>query len=295
MLKQFIRDWLVPPRIWRLMGSLRGTQEYISRTSKDMLSFKNCHQGQRCFILATGPSINSMDLTCLHDEICMAVSLFGYHKDIEAIRPCYHFAAPLHQPLQDDEALKYFKMFKERYTWPVDVFLSINGYEYSFDRMANKYPEWKPDRVHFIDYGSTGNLAEENRDDAKIWDVFLHPYGMRTSVAGALMLCDYMGFSEVCLLGCDFNYMRDLAGNTNRHFYSDDNALEKRINYLENSKMLEKFLQGAGILWKQYRLIEEHYRSEGRIIYNASPDSSLNMFEKVDFSAYVSNKGEKKR
>src|SRR6185437_6208885 len=53
-------------------------------------SIYNRHAGQRCFILATGPSIKTQPLHLLAGETCISVSNFFVHPDYGLIRPRYH-------------------------------------------------------------------------------------------------------------------------------------------------------------------------------------------------------------
>src|SRR6185369_9642513 len=52
--------------------------------------FKNLHAGQRCFILGSGHSILTHDLTKLSNEIVITQNHFHSHKDISIIHPKYH-------------------------------------------------------------------------------------------------------------------------------------------------------------------------------------------------------------
>jgi hypothetical protein len=81
------------------------------------------------------------------------------------------------------------------------------------------------------------------------------------------------------LLGCDYNYLRDLAGEKEQHFYPDTLTIQGRENVIENG--LEYFFESSYLLWKRYRLVFEVLRQRGINIYNSSPDSSLDMFPKV--------------
>ena len=285
MFKDFCRKWVIPPEWYRLLGKIRhGFSSHRSKSSPDILNFKDAHKGQRCFILATGPSINQMDLTVLKGEISIAVSFFGYHKDISIIRPRYYVAAPLHSPLTESHALRYLNLFHQfKDQWTMDLFFGINEYLYAFDKVISKHSEIQLPPFHYIDYQNSDGITELNRDNASIWDPLARPYSIFTSVSEALLLAAYMGFQEVYLLGCDYNYMKDLEGKKNQHFYSDNMALEGRENLLKVQNPLETFFVNSAGLWKHYRLIKEHFAGENRDIFNASPDSSFDMFKKIRF------------
>lgn len=292
MIKTFLKNWVVPPKWYDLYVIWR--QNTINRnlfsrdetcTSPALRDLKDIHSGKRCFILATGPSINQQDLSLLENEISIAVSFFGYHKDIKRIRPLYHIAAPMHPPLNENSVLKYLKMF-QTYSWDCNYILGTSSYEYSFDRVIKKYPELAPHRYFFINYEhNSGCLSEQNKNFPKVWDPFGRPFGILCSAFMAIFMASYMGFKDIYLLGCDYNYERDLEGKTNQHFYPDDQALEGRENLSVGVNAREKFYHSSYLLFHSYRMIREHLNALGQNIYNASPDSSLDMFPFVKFES----------
>ena len=282
MLGKFIKGWSLPLNFLILLSKVR-KKFATNRTTPEIIKFKDIHKGKRCFILATGPSINQMDLTVLKDEISIAVSFFGYHKDIDKISPKYHFCAPNHEPLGEANALNYFHMFREHYSPELVVFLGITRYKYSFDKVLKRYPELTPPNNYMIDYYKSVLIDDDNKNDSEIWDPLQCPMDMMTVAFGAIMLAAYMGCNEIYLLGCDYNYMRDLTGAKNQHFYPDSKTIQGRENISE--KGLESFFESSYWLWKRYRLVSEALRKRGVNIYNSSPDSSLDMFPKVSFES----------
>ena len=52
------------------------------------------------FLLATGPSINKLDLTKLEKYDCFSLSSFFLHKDLSIINPKYHFFVKVLKRLQ---------------------------------------------------------------------------------------------------------------------------------------------------------------------------------------------------
>ena len=100
-----VADWTTPPRFQRIIHNntkkIRGNiycEKEVREKIKENKQYKNIHQGERCFILCTGPSIKKMDLSALKHETCIAVSLFSLHKNYAEINPDYHIMAPFHPP-----------------------------------------------------------------------------------------------------------------------------------------------------------------------------------------------------
>ena len=108
MLKNFITNWILAPKLWIYCQiTVKKILTFRNKTSPEIKKFKNIHSGKRCFILATGPSINQMELSVLKDEVTIAVSFFGYHKNLNEISPKYHVFAPNHEPLGEKNALNF--------------------------------------------------------------------------------------------------------------------------------------------------------------------------------------------
>jgi hypothetical protein len=133
--------WTLPPGIKDILISLYSKpvgnndfdleqtvlKELVAENSK----FKNIHHGERCFILATGPSIKTQDLRYLQGELCIGVSQFFLHKDIKIISPKYHVLAPSHHPFNFDDLNKIFDGLMQSYSDGVTCFLGYTPYIYS--------------------------------------------------------------------------------------------------------------------------------------------------------------------
>ena len=53
--------------------------------------FRNCHKGQRCFVIGNGPSLNEQELTPLANEITFVSNYFHHHPIIsESWQPKYY-------------------------------------------------------------------------------------------------------------------------------------------------------------------------------------------------------------
>ena len=65
--------------------------------------FKNRHQGNRCFILGSGHSIATQDLSKLTGEIIITQNHFFVHKDTSIFHPAYHVVIPKFHPAEYDQ------------------------------------------------------------------------------------------------------------------------------------------------------------------------------------------------
>ena len=77
-MKDFFKKWIIPPGYINILKLFKAKKSdiIIAENSNLKNSYNNIN---RCFILATGPSIKNQDLTCLKDEFCISVSNFFVH------------------------------------------------------------------------------------------------------------------------------------------------------------------------------------------------------------------------
>ena len=63
---------------------------YKSKNYKKIKSLKECHKGERCFIIGSGPSIIKMDLTLLKNEITFDHNGFYLIAEKVGFLPTYY-------------------------------------------------------------------------------------------------------------------------------------------------------------------------------------------------------------
>jgi hypothetical protein len=277
-MKKLLKDWVIPPRVHELASKLRGAEPPTAKnlTSKALLDFKNVHKGERCFIIATGPSIKTQDLTPLTNEVCFGVSFFHLHEAYSKIQPKYHVLAPNHAPFDFELIKRYTDSLNERCEQPMDIFWGVNGYEFSAQNYFQQHQLNPNLRLHPIDYSSAARMDEYNYSNEDIWSYRSGPFTMRTVVYGAIQLAAYMGFSEIYLVGCDHNYLQELDKG-GAHFYNEKDGNEKDAQHLE-AISTEKWFFEYYSRWRDYRLMSTYLEGSGTQIYNATNGGMLDVF-----------------
>jgi hypothetical protein len=246
--------------------------------------FLNMHKGQRCFILATGPSIQRQDLTVLSNEHCMAVGNFHLHQDIRIIAPKYHVLAPYHPPLNFSHAKKVFDNFKISYkNSEVIFFFGHRTYDYSIWNFMEQHPDYLEiiHRAHFINYSNAPLLDEHSFRDNAMWDICKKPFNIRTVICSAIQVAFYMGFSEIYLLGCDHDYLRNIGQRDSAHFYRDTDEEKAHLEALSTEWWFQEYYGR----WKEYRLMKTYLEENGCRIFNATDGGMLDVFSRVDFKS----------
>lgn len=231
----------------------------------------NRHAGERCFILATGPSIKKQNLKLLQGEVCLAVSNFFVHPDYRLIKPRYYCVAPYHQPITE-EAWQAWLTEMETGTGDAAMFFSLS------DRQRNHRDGKFMDRqVYYLKFGNT-------------WEsLLMHGVDLTQPLPGpqsvtimALLVALYMGFRTIYLLGCDHDWILHL--NKSSHFYDENHHALNRHGYNEWLGVdLESYFHDYIQLWQQYKIIRQIADKQCIHILNATDGGLLDVFPRVGF------------
>lgn len=188
--------------------------------------FTNVHNGKRLFILASGPSLATLDLSHLERRMVMGLNRSAW------IYPASHYHCTMDQRLFDE--------------YP-DV-LRATRYLFTLDG--------RPFGIPLRLLGSEG-FSE---------DLTQGIYSGYTVSYFALQIAAYMGFREIFFLGLDLNHQADQT-----HFFGTDFRSRNHVD-TEFPRMRRMLTAGA-----------EHARRLGVQVYNCSPDSALDCFQKVTY------------
>ena len=239
---------------------------------------KDRHAGQRCFILATGPSIKHQPVRQLAGEHCIAVSNFFVHPDYRAIRPRYHCIAPFHAPITEDGWQEWLKQASAA-TGDAALLFGLPDLQRN-TRQGN----FEQREKYFLNFsGSMEQLEAHGVDLTRI----LPPPQSVTIMA--LYAAIYMGFNEICLLGCDHDWILHL--NTSTHFYDETQHALHRGGYNEwSAPALDTYFRDYMQLWKQYRALGQIAQRRGCRIINATQGGLLDVFPRMPFETIFPQK-----
>lgn len=218
---------------------------------------KGIHQGKRCFILGTGPSLQYGDLDKLKEnkELCISVNGIFHAYAHTAWRPDYYI-------ITDSFILEEFK----------DRLLEDDesGYVLASDTALRGIPaDEKLHRFHVSLLQISENCPTLfSRDFAR------GAYGGGGVVYAAVQLAVYAGCREIYLYGVDFDY----SDPQKNHFveYTPEQVVK---NF---SRILPQALRGAEI---SFTSAQKAAGQMGVKIYNTSRQSKLDVFERVDFDS----------
>lgn len=214
---------------------------------------KDKHQGERCFIVCTGPSLSIADLEMLKNEYSFGVNNVFRLFEKTSWRPTYYgvIDPSVYAKLCNDPSFEklenvfipdlFEKMYKhisikQYYTFPMDYF------ELYWSRLINK-------SVRFSD------------------DISLLVYDIATVAYSLMQIAVYMGFKKIFLLGCDCNYSGE------KQHFADYGIKVKDAISTENNLIVA------------FSAARKYADSHGIKIYNATRGGKLEVFERVDFDS----------
>ncbi len=218
--------------------------------------YKNLHSTERCFIVATGPSLKIDDLDRLyeHNEIC--ISMNGILKAFSHTtwRPNYYFVQDL---------LPALEWKNEILSSNIEGKLIADG-AWCFEK--DDYPDMH--KWHIF------NEPIENKNPTFGDDFTKGFYSGVTVTYSCIQFAIYAGFKQIYLLGVDnCNYLSHEA----QHFVKDYEVAKGMPSL--NAELANFAYRSA----KNYAAAHEIH------IYNATRGGALEEFERVDFDSLFPN------
>ncbi len=236
--------------------SWRRWNRFANRNRKKLETFRNKHLGQRCFIMANGPSLTKLNLDLLKNEIT-----FGLNR--------------------------IYLLFDELPFIP-DYYVTINELVIEqFCRDINRIDSVKIlnwNRRHCFGSEKDSNLYIKTRYSLK--DKFSGNIIKPITTGGTvtyvtLQIAFFMGFKEVILIGLDHNY-RDI-GTPNLTQVREN---EKDLNHFHPNYFPKGYKWQLPDLYRSelaYSIAREAYERDNRKIIDATLGGKCTIFEKMDY------------
>lgn len=234
-----------------------------------LAAFHNAYEGERCFIIGNGPSLNKHDLSKLEDEYTFAVNSFFYKTDETGFRPTFFVVEDNLVMGENIERIKsYVVPFK---FFPID-YESLHPRDENVFFFHANWGYYVPSSPNFC-------IPRFSTDATK--ELFCG----QTVTYINMQLAYFMGFREVYLIGMDFDYIipKEHGRKGNWIFSTTDDPNHFHKDYF-----------GKGKTWKDpkldrvavsYKLAKLAYEATGRKLCNASIGGKLEIFERIDYAS----------
>lgn len=248
----YLNDALPAIRVKSIFDLMPDIKEYYN---PELEEFRGIHKGKRCFIVATGPSLRIEDLDRLHQSGEICISMNGIMKAYGKTRwrPDYYLIEDMYcfqewrDELLGDGRIKHMLVADACRPDPADR--EFIRYHVSFLPMSM---ECWPGFSHNFAAGA---------------------YHGMTVTYDCLQFAFYLGCSEIYLYGLDYNYSRQY-----NHFTTDYLEAEKH-GPLDQDEMEDNLMQ----MQAGYMSAQAAGLAQGVKIFNASRQTKLDVFQRVDF------------
>ena len=219
-----------------------------------LLKFYNIHAGERCFIVATGPSITIADLEKLHEMNEITISMNNVYKTFNSInwRPKYYVAI-------DDKAVNILDNSTDYLDVPVK-FISETGNNFWDKPRDNSFYKLR------VEFCSPNYIDFSHRIECKI-------FSGATVTYACIQIAMYMGFKDIYLLGVDNSFTNNVKAEEN-HFIKNYHDVNDEI-----------YTPRLDLLSISYAKAKEVASLKGVNIYNATRGGKLDIFKRVDFDS----------
>lgn len=207
--------------------------------------FKGIHQGQRCFIVGTGPSLRMEDLELIKNDISFSVNSIVLSFPDTTWRPTYY-------TIGDSFGYEKLKDAIREAHMPI-IFNGI-----STRIMTPKMNvDFIPYPVNLLDHGKM--IPQHlNRFSGNAFRVV---YSGHSITYSTMELAVYMGFKEIVLLGVDCDY-------------------SKAVNHIK-AYSVQTDMNAAYLMRESYKVARKWADEHGVKILNATRNAKLDVFEKV--------------
>lgn len=223
---------------------------------------KDKYKGKRCFIVATGPSLNFDDLEKLNKnhEFCMSLNtIFASFKDT-SWRPDQYVVV-------DVAAINSYDM-EIRKMDVKEKFIADASIDFDYNSLTEEFYVF-----HSVFSKSVLEQGLISEDFSK------YAYNSGTVTAVCIQLAIYEGFQEIYLLGCDCSYFKTGI----EHFNEPEELRIKKFDMMNDAvKMLTYHINA-------YQKIKNYADKKGIKIYNATRGGYLEVFERIDFDTLFSD------
>lgn len=240
-------------------------------------------EGDKLIILGNGPSLSSTiadySATALATTPLMAVNFAANTPEFEALKPRYYILAdPIFFASDSDEkVMRLWQNFADKVTWPMTLYLPMKQTVRA--RIHNR--NIKVEGFNFVELEGFSWFTRAVYDAGR---------GMprpRNVLIPAIMTGIKLGFKEIYITGADHSWTKTLdVDSQNRvvtvqpHFYKDDEAEQQRVTQVYRDIHMHDILLSFHIAFKSYFDIAAYAKARGIAIYNATPGSFIDAFER---------------
>lgn len=251
---------------------------------KGNLDIELLHEEQACFILGSGNSLNTQDLTKLKDKNVITINNVFVKDDYNEI-VCgsggkYHICAPIHPPQTEDEWLAWLKDMDSKIPPHVKLIFGVSTSNMNIKRLVDNNQLFIGREIYWYFTGKKYNVRKPNLDGISVYN---NVYSCEAASLYAIFYAMHMGFSKIYLMGMDHDYFLHDNESDMRIYSSAIHQKDEFKRTFGDDFYVEEFLRQYKI-FKKYSFLNTTY--PGRIV-NLSSGKVLKIFQRNKFEDVV--------
>lgn len=292
--KKYIEEIKVILRSRQIQASFVISDEDIENIIRDALSANKEFQNivpndKRCFVLGTGRTIESQDLSHLYNEDVFSCSFISLIEKYKLINSQYYILPALaNDPVYENGERKIYIREKMNF-FSKTIISEMIFADYNDRNYIHYFGGFEGKKIYYL--YQRGNWNKERK---KIFDLCEKTPFIQTGSIMMLKVAMYMGYKKIYLLGTE----HDLVTHKYGHAYDlkklkkmgFDKLLEIALSQNMNleRKSNREILTKSLNMYNQYYYLHNMARENGIQIYNTTAGGSLDEFERVKYESLFS-------
>lgn len=235
---------------------------FLNNNGRRLMNMKDCHKGERCFLIGNGPSLSPDDLHLLKDEYTFGTNMVYKIFDQTDWRPSFHCVS---------DSIYATKLRDELYN-------NVKSPLFTIEKTYHKMTKRTLDTTYVHTIASERYKVKGN--------LFAYCMVKATVLSLAAEFAFHMGFSEIYLLGVDCTNPHAAGGHFTDNYTTKEIAQTdiSRIKTRMNKENVTTEQIGEHIIDRSlvvYRLLKKYADKHGIKIYNATRGGNLEVFPRV--------------
>ncbi len=235
---------------------------FLNNNGRRLMEMKDCHKGERCFLIGNGPSLSPEDLHLLKDEYTFGTNMVYKIFDQTDWRPSFHCVS---------DSIYATKLRDELYN-------NVKSPLFTIEKTYHKMTKRTLDTTYVHTIASERYKVRGN--------IFAYCMVKATVLSLAAEFAFHMGFSEIYLLGVDCTNPHAAGGHFTDNYTTKEIAQTdiSRIKTRMNKENVTTEQIGEHIIDRSlfvYRLLKKYADRHGIKIYNATRGGNLEVFPRV--------------
>lgn len=265
--------------------STRGMAKILLQSRGTRLKRKQ--RGGRIIVMGNGPSLANTiaeHLDILQNSDTLAVNFAANDPAFRLIKPKYYLLADPHFFSEQTDASL------------MSLWANLSDADWDFTLIVPRKFQGKTYELLRLVGGSQAKVATFNAVGVEGFDVLSNTaywlrLGMprpRNVLIPAIMVAIWLKYREIVLVGADHSWMETLRVNDHnqimavqKHFYDESAQEECRVAEEYRGYHIHQIVESMAVAFKSYHQIANFAAHQGVKIYNATPGSYIDAFERI--------------